>query len=98
MYKKKIQAGQTIYDFALQEYGCIEGVLLLMEDNRDLVPDLNADPKPGSEFLLRESDPIIDTVVRDFYRKEKTNPSGSYYPDAETGIGSMIIESTFIVE
>lgn len=93
-----IQDGQTIYDLALQEYGCIEGVMLLMEDNSDLVPDLNADPVAGSLFQIREDDPIIDVVARDYYADNDIHPCSSYYPEPTTGIGSMIIESTFTVE
>jgi hypothetical protein len=52
-----VKLGQTLYDIALQCYGCPEGVFFLMEDNllgvdseitdgqkltiRDLIPDIN---------------------------------------------------------
>ncbi len=49
--------GQTLTDIALQEYGCVEGIFILMEDN----PMLNMDGKliTGQAVQIREAIPEL---------------------------------------
>ncbi len=50
---------QTLTDIALQEYGCVEGIFILMEDN----PMLNMDGKliTGQAVQIREAVPELTT-------------------------------------
>lgn len=48
--------GQTLMDIAVQEYGCYEGVTLLMQDN-DLA--LTANLVAGQELLIRDAVPEL---------------------------------------
>lgn len=47
----KVQSGQTFFDIALQEYGCVEGELFILEDN-NLSSD--SDAYTGQELQIRE--------------------------------------------
>lgn len=64
----KIAHGQTIEDIALQHYGAIEGLSMLMEDNGLSLDDLLV---PGAELIIQdEADLLTDraSTVMTFYK------------------------------
>ena len=61
-----VQENQTIYDIALQEYGSVEGIFQIMEDNE---VDLETNVTVDQEILI-DQDQVIDQSVVDYYAKE----------------------------
>lgn len=78
---KSIKAleGQTIYDIAIKEYGCFEGVFVVCEDNGlSLVSELI----PGQTILIREPVPeLTDTNVQ----------IASYFAVNKVGVNSGLV-------
>ena len=58
--KIEVQNNQTIYDIAIQEYGDVEGVKQILNDNPGI--DLDVDIVPKS-ILIIGADPINKEVV-----------------------------------
>lgn len=63
---------QSIIDIAVQEYGCYEGVFILLSDNSDRLLAIDEIPLPGTKLNIRQTVPNINpantTVVAE-YRK-----------------------------
>jgi hypothetical protein len=78
-----ITQGQTIYDIAIQEYGCYEGVKLLCDDNGlGLVTELVA----GDTLLIRNEVPAINdfNISASAYLKSSSmKPNSGYKSDVE---------------
>lgn len=62
---------QSIFDIALQEYGSIEGVQLLIADNPTI--DINTELQPGTKLLIKSS--AIDQGIVNYYSTNKIKPA-----------------------
>lgn len=73
--------GQTIWDLAIQCYGDVAGVWLLLEDNADALTDgLDSEVVPGQ--VLRIVQPPLDRDVATYYKDNDLHPvSGELYTD-----------------
>ncbi|WP_052594164.1 hypothetical protein [Aureispira sp. CCB-QB1] len=70
-YKKRIEAGQDIFDLCIQEYGGLNALFLLLADNPQL--DLVRKLVPGEEIKLRVETPKevpLNKNQMDYFRKE----------------------------
>lgn len=57
MKKCTVQYGQSMWDIAIQEYGHVDGVFLLVKDNPNYsITDV---PVPGEELLIRDETPEL---------------------------------------
>ena len=56
--------GQTIVDIAIQEYGCYEGVLTLLEDNPDI--SLEDELFAGYEIMVQSEVEVINETNKQF--------------------------------
>ena len=64
-----IEDRQSIMDVAMQEYGDVEGIFLLMADNPDVIISLNTQLQPGDRLGIQQNPVSIeDTQVLDFMR------------------------------
>jgi hypothetical protein len=70
-YTIKIQAGQSIYDIAMQEYADVSGVWLLMKDNPMECPDLNTALVPGASLIIRQDAVVADRELMNYFRTNK---------------------------
>lgn len=61
-YNITIQQGQTLLDIALQEYGSVDGVIMLMRDNG---LELDAELTPGTSLVVRNTP--INLAVKNYY-------------------------------
>jgi hypothetical protein len=53
--------GQNITDIAIQEYGCYEGIAILMEDNpQQMDAGFNSVTDPGTQLLIRNAIPDLN--------------------------------------
>lgn len=57
-----VNSGQTLEDISLQEYGCIDGVVTLLQDNGLGMDD---DLYPGQPVLIRQPVPQFTDNNRD---------------------------------
>ena len=67
---------QCVTDIALQEYGCYEGVFLLLEDNADSLIGLHDVPDAGTKLLIQTPVPKLtdsNRAVAQIYGNKKTN-------------------------
>lgn len=95
----KPQENQNIFDISLQEYGSIEKVFDLLEDNDqfDLTEDLSVynDLKIGREAFKKD--------IVEYYNSRNHKPATAlteeeeYLFDNFSGIDYMIIEDDFII-
>lgn len=89
----EIKYGQSLFDIAIQEYGSVEGVFWLVEDNN--LSGIVDNVYEGDTLNVRET--IINKqVITDL--REKT--IATLYSDKERaqGLGYMEIERNFDVE
>lgn len=47
----KVKSGQTLIDIALQEYGCIEGLVYILEDN---ALSMDSESYAGQALIIRD--------------------------------------------
>ncbi|WP_343697104.1 hypothetical protein [Flavobacterium sp.] len=95
----KPQENQNIFDISLQEYGSIEKVFDLLEDNDkfDLTEDISVykELKVGREAFKKD--------IVEYYNSRNLKPATSiseeeqYLLDNFSGIDYMIIEDDFII-
>lgn len=74
--------GQTIFDIALQQYGCFEGVFLIMEDNPTI--NLNTVLQPETEIKIKDILPELNADnkrVVQLYTQNNVKPNSSYVID-----------------
>lgn len=72
-YQKPVEIGQDIYDLCIQEYGSIEAVFLLLEDNPEI--DLQTTLQSGQVLNFRVELPIElprKTTEIQYFRNTKT--------------------------
>lgn len=87
----KVKPGQTIYDLALQEYGSIEGVVIIAQEN-DL--DLEEDLVEGSTIRIN-SNPIDQSIVN-YYKDNGIFPkSGGDINVAISGFSDGFKQNAF---
>lgn len=67
--------GQTIFDIAIQEYGSINGLKDLLEQNSETLTDLDQELVVGSRLFIGE--PVNQAVVSHFAAKHY-NISSNY--------------------
>ena len=96
-YSIKIKKGQSVYDVSIQEYGTIEGVDFLLEDNPEL--DLFAIPGAGTFLLIRETPELVDNKnLKTFRNKINVNTAND---DSQivtfSGLGYMSLGVDFII-
>lgn len=84
--KIAMQAGQTLYDIALQVYGHIEGVAWLLEDN-----NLGWDSPVSIGMQLRLRDAKLDKNLTNYYASNSITIASS--PDK--GEESKVLEGDF---
>ena len=81
MLVKSIE-GQTIFDIALQQYGCFEGVFLIMELNPTI--NLNTVLQPNTEIKIKDILPELNADnkrVVQLYTQNNVKPNSSYVID-----------------
>jgi hypothetical protein len=71
MYEVLVEAGQSVYDIAVQEYADVSGVWLLLADNPTQCPDLNATLVPGAKIAIRQFPNVSDVELMNYFRNNK---------------------------
>jgi hypothetical protein len=70
-----VQLGQTIYDIAIQAYGHIEAVMLILKDNPSI--SINAD-LTGTTLVIRQSlDEVPDVAAARWFRRNQHQVNNS---------------------
>lgn len=73
-----VTQGQTIYDVAMQVYGCYEGIFLLIQDNNvSLVSEL----MPGQNLIVRDTVPKLNEnniAVAAYYKLNSIIPNSGW--------------------
>lgn len=64
---------QSVWDLAIQEYGAVEGVFLLMADNSGKGLSFETNPRPGLKLKIISA-AVIQSVV-DYYRVNNIKPA-----------------------
>ena len=73
-YIKTVEAGQSLFDFSIQEYGDIDGVFYLVEDNPDVLTGITDDLEAGMELKVRQEPVTVDDKeVMKYMRDRKVN-------------------------
>ena len=91
--------GQTIWDVAAEQYGNLEGIIQLQEDNASVIIDFNVVLIPGTPLIIQVSDPVgIDGALRKMLNDAgvKVNSHEAYV--APSGIGYWAIDEDFIIQ
>jgi hypothetical protein len=69
-YTINTEVGQSIWDIAVQEYGDVSAVWLLLQDN-EIIADLNTILPPGTELIIRQNPIVADAELMNFFRNNK---------------------------
>jgi hypothetical protein len=93
--KVTVNEGQSLMDLAIQEYGGIEGIFDLMEDN--VLPGIQVKMNVG-QILKVYKEKASDSAIKDFYtqRGVTVNTRGSV-ATGDFAIPDMEIGNTFII-
>ena len=72
----QVYTGQSLVDIAIQEYGSISGLTLILEDNKDTLTAIT-DIAPGLTLKVRTPIPALDVTNRQVvkYFQENYNPA-----------------------
>lgn len=72
----QVYAGQSLADIAVQEYGSIGGLSLLLEDNKDRLTDITNIPA-GTFLIVRTPLPALEVTNKQVvqYFSENYNPA-----------------------
>lgn len=79
-----VKQGQTMFDIAIQEYGSVEAIGMLMEDNPQIV-ELTAIDLGGTKVLVRQPIPPLNIMNRQIAAgfAEAVLPPASLYSNIE---------------
>lgn len=71
MYSKTVEYGQDLFDLAIQEYGTVEAVFIILHDNVGL--EVEDFIEPGLVLKFQDEPPtnIVDVEVMDFMRRNE---------------------------
>lgn len=91
-------SGQSVMDIAMQEYGCVNGVMWICADNA-IRPDVHLDPGRflhirEAEDMTQEDIDLCNTEAVQLIQEDKLATSDV---DDYDGVGFWIIEDDFIV-
>jgi hypothetical protein len=89
-----ISEGQNLFDLALQQYGSIEGIFWIIEDNITVVNSIDASLVAGMVLNIRDA--VIDSEVINYYERNKTQVNTGD-PAGDEGIEFWGIEEDFVV-
>jgi hypothetical protein len=87
----KVQNGQSMFDLAIQHYGSVEGLFLLMEDNA--INSVNHNFVDG-ELIQIKSDPINQTVVN-YYLNTGLIVNSTFEPNSIPLVAPTIVSIAF---
>lgn len=65
-----VKANQNLTDIALQEYGHIDGVFALIEDNNAKIRSVDERIEAGLELVI-DSEKVINTGLVEYFKKKK---------------------------
>lgn len=93
MYKEKVLAGQSLYDFAIQVYGCPEGVFELLKDN-----DISIDQMltAGQELNVKSVVPELNSrnkAIATVFKRENRKPNSGIFESSESDFEDIDFES-----
>lgn len=96
-YNITVEEGQNIWDLAVQEYGSIDQVFLLLKLNQ-LLNSLNSVPLSRDVLTILSNPKVEDNKSLSYFRgKRKVNTGGSPFVKEPGGIGYMRVQGNFIV-
>jgi len=75
MNKIVIGNNQNIFDIALQEFGSIEAVFDILEDNQDIINGITDNIIVGTEFNIREISNNENKSIKTYYKQNKIQPA-----------------------
>lgn len=87
----EVKHNQTLMDIALQEYGDVQGVFWLVDDNKELYGIVDT-IEGGQELLIREEP--MNVVMRDFL---SSHVVATRDQSTGEGIGFWRMENEFII-
>ncbi len=83
-----VSLGQTLTDIALQEYGCVEGLIDLMKLNPDL--EINGKLIPGTDVNLPDVVPVLTPS-----NIANLNEIKRSFKRANTGTGDVLVSEYY---
>lgn len=70
-YNITVKDGQSLVDLAMQEYGTVDGVLWLVQDNPETLASMDDEPAAGTLLNIRFKPPVEDAKRLEYVRKGK---------------------------
>lgn len=100
MIKVTVEKNQNIVDMAVQEYGGIEGLHDLWQDNPDQVPTIDAVIRPGQELKIYPERSHQPDMLRYLKRNDITVATGNEYDETiiEVDIWVDELDNTIVDE
>jgi hypothetical protein len=86
----KVIRNQSLVDIAVQYYGSVSGVFLLLEDNKELM-SINDKLLPGQKIFVRDA---LQPKIVNYLKNPVATLDESSTAD---GIGYMTVETNFFV-
>jgi hypothetical protein len=86
-YTIKIERGQTISDVAIQEYGCIEDTITLMDDNPDVfTAGILTQLEPATVINIRKQHENSKPQTMNYYRTQRLKVNTGQNDDSQTPV------------
>jgi hypothetical protein len=67
-YDIVILEGQTTLDIAIQEYGTLDAIWQIIDDNPSILTNINSQPVVGQILKIQKSSSLPNTDIRAYYR------------------------------
>ena len=80
-----VKYGQTLFDIALEQYGCEEGIITLAEDNALAI---DAELTPGQILLVQSTLPVISAnnqTIATYFKTNKVHINSQFIPSKTIG-------------
>lgn len=93
----KIGNNQSLFDIALQEFGSIEAIFNIIQDNQNLFNGITDNVNIGDEINIRAISDKENKTVKNYYKINKLKPATKDELMINEGIGYWVIEQNNII-
>lgn len=67
-YDVVVLEGQTTLDIAIQEYGTIDAIWQIIDDNPSILTNINSQPVVGQILTIQKSSSLPNADIRAYFR------------------------------
>lgn len=94
IYKITVEDGQTVWDIAVQEYGTVEGLSLLLKDNN---LSLSASLYPSQQLVIQLNPDLQNQDIRNYFRTKRIGVTSGAIAYPQAFISSSLTDNSNVL-